>query len=86
MSTLVRYKQACGKDDVLPEDSYHGAEIIDIANKIKSEVGEKYLQATYDENKIIDAQANDFFKSYAKDFLLGIIKNTLNNFGVAMDI
>jgi arginyl-tRNA synthetase len=86
MSTLVRYKQAFDLKDVLPEDAYHGAEIIDIANQIKNEVGDKYLNATYDVNKITDTAANTFFSSYAKKYLLNIIKETLTNFGVSMDI
>jgi arginyl-tRNA synthetase len=86
LSALIRYKQVCGCNDVLPEDSYHGGEIIDVANKIKSEMGEKYIDTSYDENKILDASTNNFFKTYAKNYLLNIIKNTLTSFGVSIDI
>ena len=34
MSVLVRYKQLFGQDAKLPEDSYHGEEIITVASKL----------------------------------------------------
>ncbi|MDR0674968.1 MAG: arginine--tRNA ligase, partial [Mycoplasmataceae bacterium] len=86
MSVLVRYKQALGLKDELPEDSYHGLEIIEIANKIKNEIGDKYIDAAYNVNKILDSSINDFFKTYATNFLLNNIKQTLNHFDVTMDI
>ena len=35
LSLYARYKQAFNQDAVMPEDGYHGKDIIDIANKIK---------------------------------------------------
>jgi arginyl-tRNA synthetase len=86
LSTLIRYKQSCGQTVDLPEDSYHGEEIVEIANRIKTEKQEQYINATYDDNKITDTTVAEFFKSYAKKYLLDVIKQTLINFGVQMDI
>jgi arginyl-tRNA synthetase len=72
--------------DELPDDSYHGNEIIEIASRIKAEVIDKFVNVPYDENKINDRTASHFFKAYAKNYLFNIIKDTLNSFGVSMDI
>jgi arginyl-tRNA synthetase len=86
MSTLVRYKQACDQSASLPEDAYHGNEIVQIANQIKAENGQQYVETPYNDNKILDAKTDIFFKDYAKEYLLNIIKKTLLNFGINIDI
>ncbi len=86
LSTLIRYKQLFGKNVELPEDSYHGQEIIDVAEMIKSKYGDKYLNAKFTEQRITDKSVNDFFRKYASDYMLELIKVTLHNFGVDMDI
>ena len=35
LSLYARYKQAFNQDAIMPEDGYHGKDIIDIANKMK---------------------------------------------------
>ena len=40
-SILARYKQLFGLKAELPEDGYHGEDIIFVANKIAEEVGDK---------------------------------------------
>ena len=44
LSLYARYKQAFGQDVTMPEDGYHGKDIIDIATKIKEIDGDKYLE------------------------------------------
>lgn len=42
-SLEVRYLQACGSDIEMPEDAYHGADIIAHAEAFKAENGDKYV-------------------------------------------
>ncbi len=87
LSVLIRYKQLFDKKDELPEDSYHGKEIIDVANAIKSEHGDKFLKVKYNKDKITDKkEVVDFFKNFSSTYMLELIKTTLHNFGVDMDI
>lgn len=87
LSVLIRYKQLFNIDAQLPEDSYHGKEIIEVAQKIKDECNDKYIDVNHDDQKIIaDEQTIRFFKDYSSSYMLNIIKNTLDAFGVHMDI
>ncbi len=87
LSVLIRYKQLFDKKDELPEDSYHGKEIIDVANAIKNEHGDKFLKVKYNKDKITDKkEVVDFFKNFSSTYMLELIKTTLHNFGVDMDI
>ena len=42
-SLLGRYRELYGLDFTLPEDGYHGPDVIEIAKQIKEEYGDKYL-------------------------------------------
>ena len=48
ISLQTRYLQACGKDVEMPEDGYHGPDLIEIAEAIKSEFGDKYAEVDTD--------------------------------------
>lgn len=74
-SILIRYKQLFGSEEELDENSYHGKEIIEIANKIK----EEYKDQKLNENI-------DFFKEYGLNFLLDRIKKDLKKFKIDFDI
>lgn len=88
VSVLIRYKQLFGEKVELPEDSYHGDEIIAVANKLKEEYGDQLLHVQYNEKGISLAYAKEkqAIKLFAENFLLTIIKNTLEKFGVKFDI
>ncbi|MGL5541154.1 MAG: arginine--tRNA ligase [Erysipelotrichaceae bacterium] len=43
LSLIARYEQAFGKDATMPEDGYWGKDVIQIAENIKAEVGDRYL-------------------------------------------
>ncbi len=75
ISVKERYKGLCGLEENMPEDGYYGAEIIGIARSIK----EKYSDSKLNEEL-------DFFKEFAVDYLLNIIKTDLSNFGVTFDV
>ena len=71
LSLYARYKQAFGQDVTMPEDGYHGKDIIDIATKIKEIDGDKYLEM--DEGKAIA-----FFRNKGTEYELQKIKDILN--------
>ncbi len=73
LSIIGRYEELCGRDSTLPENGYHGKEIIDIALELKNEYGENGL----DLEKV---------KQKGLDYLLGKIKTDLENFRVSFDI
>ena len=50
-SLLARYRELYGLDFVLPEDGYHGPDVIEIAKQIKEEYGDKFLNM--DEDKAV---------------------------------
>ena len=76
-SILARYKQAFGIECEMPEDGYHGEDIIFVANKIKEEVGDKLLK---EENSI------PFLKQRGMEIELDKIRDDLNKFRVRFDV
>ena len=86
LSVLIRYQQAAGKNVALPEDSYHAQEIVDTAKLIKDKYGDKFIDVKFDENKILDEEANEIIGTFAKEHLLGIIKEHLSKLDVKMDL
>lgn len=50
-SLEVRYLQACGSDIEMPEDAYHGADIIAHAEAFKAENGDKYVACESEERR-----------------------------------
>ena len=88
MSVLVRYKQLFGQDVKLPEDSYHGEEIITVASKLKDVYGDKFLDVEFNETGILPeyVKQNAAIKIFSEEHLLQIIRDTLKNFGVSFDI
>lgn len=75
LSILVRYKELCGINAELPENGYHGQEIIKIAEKIKEEYGDSKLDEDI-----------EFFKNLGLNTLLDQIKKDLKEFRVEFDI
>jgi len=75
ISIKERYRELCGLDCNLPEDGYHGKEIIAIAKDIY----EKY------ENKVLN-ESTEYFKQIGLKILLEKIKKDLDYFRVNFDI
>lgn len=50
-SLEVRYLQKCGKDIELPEDAYHGIDIVEHAKNFKAEYDEKYVDCDSKERR-----------------------------------
>ena len=76
-SILARYKVLCGVDAEVPEDGYHGEDIINIAKIIKDEVGDKLLN---------DKDPIPFLKERGMALELDKIRADLKEFRVAFDV
>ena len=51
LSLDIRYRQTCGEDVEMPEDSYHGKDIIEHAENFRNAYGDKYMSASESERK-----------------------------------
>lgn len=78
LSLYARYKELYGLDFTLPEDGYHGADVIEIAKKIKETDGDKWLQVSEDE-------AIKHMKQAGKELELERIKEDLRYYGCEFD-
>lgn len=74
-SLLIRCQQLMGIEATLPDDSYHGEYLIDIAKKCCAEYGKTVLE-----------KEEAFFQEYAQDAVLAMIKQTLINFGITYSV
>ncbi|MBO8160309.1 MAG: arginine--tRNA ligase [Thermosipho sp. (in: Bacteria)] len=77
-SLWVRYNELFGKAYDLPEDGYKGIYLIDIAKKLKEEVGEKYVEQWNDD-------IEKFFMEYSVDNILKMMNNTLEKLDNTFD-
>lgn len=74
-SIYQRYRELFGLECKLTDDSYHGKEIIEIAEMIKNEKGDYYLNNPY---------FNDF-RTFGVNYLLEGLKRDLKDFNVVFD-
>lgn len=77
-SVNARYLELLGKKAEIPENGYHGADIIDTARAIIEQDGDKYLQM--DEKDRLE-----IFKNRAYEEKLKALKRDLENFNVTYD-
>lgn len=78
LSVEARYMQALEKESVMPEDGYHGEDIVQIGKELAGEYGDKWMEEAEDERLA-------FFKDYGLRFELGQIKTDLQDFRVEFD-
>ncbi len=78
-SLQARYYQLFGKDVAVPEDGYHGKDLIDIAEKIKEEYNDQYLTEDLSESF-------RFFRQYGLQAELNKLKSDLALFRVEYDV
>lgn len=76
-SVYARYREQLGLDFVLPEDGYHGQDIVNIAKIIKDEIGDEALKM---DNPI------EYFMRRGQDLELEKINRDLATFGVSFDV
>ena len=78
-SLEARYKQALGMEANMPEDGYHGPDIIEIAGKLKEEFGAAILEKSEEERF-------KFFREHGLRLELAKLQNDLKNFRVEFDV
>jgi arginyl-tRNA synthetase len=76
LSIDARYKELLGVETQMPEDGYHGPEIIETAKEIIKEYGDQFLKE----------ESYEFFRKYGVDSLLEGLKKDLSDFGVEFDV
>ncbi|MBW7477768.1 arginine--tRNA ligase [Paenibacillus oenotherae] len=78
-SIEARYKQALGQDVPMPEDGYHGEDIVGFAKALVEAEGERLLSLSDDERFA-------FFREYGLQRELDKIKRDLGRFRVGFDV
>ncbi|KAF0227116.1 MAG: argS [Erysipelotrichaceae bacterium] len=78
-SLQARYLQACGINAALPEDGYHGKDLIEIAADLKIEVQESYKDLPLDESLPL-------FRNYGLEAETNKLKEDLKKFRVEFDV
>ncbi|PWW05284.1 arginyl-tRNA synthetase [Paenibacillus cellulosilyticus] len=78
-SIEARYKQALGQDAAMPEDGYHGADIVGFAEALAKQEGDRLLSLPDDERFA-------FFRQYGLERELDKIKRDLGRFRVSFDL
>lgn len=73
LSIEGRYNGVCGRVDTIPEDGYHGKEIIELAKVLKDKYGDNITD-------------KEIFRQSGLDYLLDGIKKDLDNFRVSFDV
>lgn len=79
LSVEARYFQALGMDKQMPEDGYHGEDIIGIGKKLAEEFGDKYVN-------VPDQERFDTFREYGLKYEMEKLKQDLENFRVKFDV
>lgn len=86
-SVLLRYKELFGQNITLPDDSYHGLEIIEVAKELKNKFNDEFLNVEINNDFIItNSDVRETIRNFSRDILLEIIKNDLASLGVHIDI
>ncbi len=78
-SIEARYRQALGQDAEMPEDGYHGEDIVGFAKELAAERGDNLLSLS-------DEERFEFFRKYGLEKELDKIKRDLGRFKVGFDI
>jgi arginyl-tRNA synthetase len=79
LSVEARYFQALGMDKAMPEDGYHGADIIGIGKSLAEEFGDKYVN--------VDEQERfEFFREYGLKYEMAKLQKDLEDFRVKFDV
>lgn len=77
-SIEARYRQALGQEAEMPEDGYHGEDIVGFAKELAAEEGDRLLS-------LGDEERFEFFRTYGLEKELAKIKRDLGRFGVRFD-
>ncbi|WP_332651000.1 arginine--tRNA ligase [Lysinibacillus sp. 54212] len=78
-SLEARYKQALGLEAEMPEDGYHGPDIIEIAGELAKQFGAEILEKS-------DEERFKFFREHGLRLELAKLQKDLANFRVEFDV
>ena len=78
-ASFVRYQQLFGKEIELPEESYHGQDIVWGAERIKEQIGDKWLDVKYED-------IEEEMKDLAVAIMLERIKVDMKSMNVEFEI
>lgn len=79
ISLYARYLQEFGIEKELPEDGYHGKDIIEIAKQLKEELGDQFVNAD-------EKEAIAYFRKVGTEYELKKIKDILKEYRVVHDV
>ncbi|MBM7567655.1 arginine--tRNA ligase [Paenibacillus sacheonensis] len=79
LSIEARYKQALGLEASMPEDGYHGEDIVGFAKELAASEGDRLLSLS-------DEERFNFFRDYGLTRELAKIKRDLSEFRVGFDV
>jgi len=79
LSVEARYFQALGLDKEMPEDGYHGQDIIEIGKKLAEEYGKRFVEESADDRF-------KFFREYGLKYEMNKLKEDLEQFRVPFDV
>lgn len=79
ISVEARYFQALGEDKAMPEDGYHGADIIGIGKKLAEEFGSEYAEVS-------DEERYKFFREYGLKIEMAKLQKDLEMFRVPFNV
>ncbi|MFD1020050.1 arginine--tRNA ligase [Thalassobacillus hwangdonensis] len=78
LSVEARYMQALGKEWEMPEDGYHGKDIVELGNELAEKHGAEWAEKP-------EAERHSYFREYGLKFELAKIKHDLEDFRVPFD-
>ncbi|PAQ15282.1 arginine--tRNA ligase [Bacillaceae bacterium SAOS 7] len=79
LSVEARYFQALGQEKEMPEDGYHGKDIVGIGQKLAEEFGDKFVSMPQEERY-------QTFREYGLKYEMEKLKKDLANFRVDFDV
>jgi arginyl-tRNA synthetase len=88
-SLAARYGQRLGLGTQLPEDGYQGEYLLDLADKLIGEVGERYrapLTAAGDDVTAASPEVIAAIKIWGRDAILDMFRGTLGGLRVSFDV
>ncbi|MGN1387965.1 MAG: arginine--tRNA ligase [Bacillus sp. (in: firmicutes)] len=78
-SVEARYFQALGQDFPMPEDGYHGQDIVGIGQKLAEEYGDRFVNESKEDRF-------KFFREYGLKYEMAKLKADLEDFRVPFDV
>ncbi|MFT4415346.1 arginine--tRNA ligase [Fredinandcohnia humi] len=79
LSVEARYMQALGMEKEMPEDGYHGQDIVGIGKRLAEEFGDKYIH-------VDEKERFDFFREYGLKYEMEKLQKDLEEFRVGFDV